>query len=183
MPLIEETFELIKVLHGDTLDKCGLPYWMHPVEVMKNLHPDANEEDRIIALLHDTAEDCFDKNIMKAISSYKQHGYSEYVISGVLLLTRMDGKIIPYSNLPSNIEFVGGSYKQFISNIIASGHFGAIITKLSDNKHNSNPARIKTIVEDADRESMISMSKNRYSKSILRLEEELTHWRNRKREH
>ena len=50
---IDDTIAFIKEAHAGPADKGGVEYWKHPVSVMHRLGPDASEDCRLVALLHD----------------------------------------------------------------------------------------------------------------------------------
>lgn len=187
---IKDAIELIKKLHEGQFDKSGEPYWHHPVSVMEGLLPDANDEDRIIALFHDVPEDCCGHDWVRVKAfveehlvldddgvERKWHPFSGYEKRGILLLTRIEGQYLHHETM----EITSGSYMDYIRNIMASGHYGAIIVKYSDNLRNSDPARHARISDAAEREKMESMAAGRYARAREIIEAELTHWKGRTR--
>jgi (p)ppGpp synthase/HD superfamily hydrolase len=56
-PSIDDTINFIKIAHAGQFDKGGVEYWKHPVSVMYRLGPDASEDCKLVALLHDVIED------------------------------------------------------------------------------------------------------------------------------
>jgi (p)ppGpp synthase/HD superfamily hydrolase len=166
MTTIEKTIELIKIFHNGQFDRTGVPYWQHPVDVMNNLHPSASDEDRLIALLHDVPEDCCDGDWEKAKAILEEHGYSGYVRRGVLLLTRINGHFLHHRTM----EITSGTYHEYVKNIMASGHTGAILVKFSDNQMNSNPERIARIADATERQKVQDMAANRYARSMALLQ-------------
>ena len=133
MKNVQETIEFIKVMHHDQFDWSGVPYWEHPVAVMHALLPMASDEDRMIALLHDVIEDCriimakhFEVESASKVTIsmggdyLKQHGFSDYVIEGVKLDTRIDGHYFHQAYRTRT----AGTYMDYINNIIASKHLG-----------------------------------------------------------
>lgn len=146
---IEETIAFIQKAHDGQTDYAGKPYWQHPVAVMQRLPESASDETRLIALLHDVLEDTD-----RTEDDLRTEGYSEWVITGVKLLTRTPDK---------------GSYMDGIRAIVASGHLGAMQVKLADNEENSDPSRIASIADSAKREQMTQMAENRYRRSMVKL--------------
>jgi hypothetical protein len=51
-PTVESTIALIRKAHAGQVDKIGAPYAEHPLAVMALLPPSADDEERMIALLH-----------------------------------------------------------------------------------------------------------------------------------
>jgi len=123
-PTVESTIEFIKRAHADQVDKGGVAYWRHPVSVMSRLGPDATEDCKLVALLHDVIEDT-----KYTAADLRSKGYSDRVIDAVLLLTK--NKDLPYLD---NIE-----------HIAASGNKIAIAVKIADNEDNLDPDRIAKI--------------------------------------
>jgi hypothetical protein len=174
---IENAIELIKKLHDGQFEKGGGPYWHHPVEVMKGLLPDANDEDRIIALFHDVPEDCSGRDWSRAKALVEEYGFTDYTKRGILLLTRIEGQYLHHETM----ELTSGSYMDYVRNITSSGHYGAIIGKYSDNLRNSDPERHARIADAADREKMEAMAASRYARAREIIEAELAHWKGRVR--
>lgn len=52
---LERAITIATEAHNGQLDKGGEPYILHPLRVMARL---TAEQDRIVAILHDVAEDC-----------------------------------------------------------------------------------------------------------------------------
>jgi (p)ppGpp synthase/HD superfamily hydrolase len=82
-PSIEDTINFIKIAHASQFDKGGVEYWKHPVSVMHRLGPDASEDYKLVALLHDVIED----TEYNAASLLKL-GYSANVVASVERLTK-----------------------------------------------------------------------------------------------
>lgn len=117
--LLSKAIAIATQAHHGQFDKQGVPYIMHPLQVMKNLNSD-DEELNCIAILHDVVEDT-------AITSddLAQKGMTNRIVDGVILLTKTEG-----------IE-----YEQYINTLIQNED--AIRVKLADLEHNMNPKRIK----------------------------------------
>jgi (p)ppGpp synthase/HD superfamily hydrolase len=122
MPSIEETIAFIRKAHDGQVDKAGMPYWKHPVSVMQRLGPDASDDEKHAALLHDVVEDT-----TYTLTDLLNMGYSEAAVEAVRLLTKPEIKV-PY------LDWVRG--------LAASGNMIAIRVKIADNEDNSDPARI-----------------------------------------
>ena len=132
--------EYIKKCHEGQVDKQGQPYYLHPVNVAKNviklfrylfLLNNANLADCIkAALLHDVVEDT-----PVTLEDLYAEGYSDTVCTMVDLLScDMDAKKI----LPDGSTM---KYTDRVQKIIDSGNWGAIIVKLADNMDNDRPDR------------------------------------------
>lgn len=147
MPTLDETIALASELHAGQDDLTGEPYINHPLAVMLALPPEATDDDRHLALLHDTIEDshariiammqakglAFDPSSpMTCLEFFRSRHYSNYVIEGLMLLTRD--------------MWSGWTYLSYIRNIIASGHHGAMLVKYFDNCHNSDPDRLARVL-------------------------------------
>lgn len=128
-PTVEETIAFIKQAHEGQIDKSGLEYWLHPVNVMINLGEHASEQEKLVALLHDVLEDTpYERDDLIA------RGYSENTIAAVELLSR-----------PGDWS---GTYMDWIKFIAASGNKTAIRVKIADCEHNSHPDRISKLPEN-----------------------------------
>lgn len=150
-------------MHRGVTDWTGLPYVTHPIWVMMNIPSKCSDDDRHLALLHDVVEDCQDRlyaciptmpRDLTSIFSSLRINYSDYVVQGLSLLTR---------DLWQDM-----TYLDYVQNIAASGHLGAIWVKYTDNLHNSDPFRCERLPLEY-RERSIQMNR-RYerSKEILR---------------
>jgi (p)ppGpp synthase/HD superfamily hydrolase len=145
-PTIESTIEFIKRAHAGQVDKGGVAYWHHPVSVMNRLGPEAPEDYKLAALLHDVIEDTeYGADDLRAMS------YSSAVVDAVQRLTKVDD--IPYLD---NIE-----------RIAASGDKIAIAVKIADNEDNLDPERLARVPADMQTLSR-QISKYQDSLKILR---------------
>lgn len=118
----DDEIQLIVTAHDGQFDKGGLPYYLHPIEVMKKLPVGVSKDVKIAALFHDLFEDTsIDAEYLRSL------GYNESVITMVGLLSR---------------NKTGQTYMEFIQTIADSGNKGAIQIKIADNEHNSDPKRI-----------------------------------------
>jgi len=82
-PSLETTLEFATCKHKGQTDKTGRPYIFHPIRVMENLGPDASDEERMAALLHDVVEDCH-----VSLQDLREAGYPEAVVIAVDHLTK-----------------------------------------------------------------------------------------------
>lgn len=89
-PLLEKALQIATNAHIYQVDKAGSPYIFHPIRVSDRCYTD---EERIVALLHDTIEDTnitpeyllsegFPRNIVDAILSVtrnEEESYEDFV--------------------------------------------------------------------------------------------------------
>ena len=106
MNRLSEAILLAVEAHGDTLDKAGRPYILHPLAVM--LDPSLTTEDeQIVAVLHDTLEDTniTEKDILD------KFGFT--ILNGVQSVSRafFVGQNIFYKEPAINVSYVKEKYK------------------------------------------------------------------------
>lgn len=77
---LEQAIEIATLAHEGQVDKQGEPYILHPLRVMLGLK---KEEERIVAILHDTVEDT-----SVTIADLKRLGYSQTIVDAIDSLTR-----------------------------------------------------------------------------------------------
>jgi len=147
-PGVESTIEFIKILHEGIYDDTGLPYWTHPVAVMEMLPEDADDDERLAALLHDTIEDTGTTE-----DDLRARGYSERTIELV-------------SGVSRNRAPEGMTYIEWIRWIAASEDIARIRLKLNDNRHNSDRDRIAAIPDTEKRKRAEDRASNRYARSM-----------------
>lgn len=123
---LEQAVEFMKKAHGNQKDKGGNPYWHHPVRVMLRLGPNANEDMKHAALLHDVLEDT-----SYTTEDLRSAGFSEVTLRLVKTLTR----------------YPGVTYREYVYDIINTSIQGSCI-KLADLADNSSPARMDNLPED-----------------------------------
>lgn len=112
-----------------TTDKGGQPYILHCIRVMNNLGPDADEEQKIMAILHDVPEDT---DI--TIEMLRDYGYSDRVLRALVLLKH-----------DKNV-----SYEAYIK--LLSFNPDAVRVKQADLKDNTDITRLKGLTKkDFDR--------------------------------
>jgi (p)ppGpp synthase/HD superfamily hydrolase len=120
-PDLGQSIEIMRKAHEGQLDKCGRPYYLHPLRVaMRLVH--CTSAERHAALLHDVVEDT-----PITLEDLRAMGYSEEVIGLVDLLTR---------RLPA-----GESHREYLQRIVASRNAQALRVKLADLIDNMSPAR------------------------------------------
>ena len=124
-PDLGDSIEIMRKAHEGQIDKCGRPYYLHPLRVaMRLLHCTAAE--RHAALLHDVVEDT-----LVTMDDLRQMAYSEEVLDLVDLLTRRKPE--------------GESHNQYIERIVQSRSVQALRVKLADLYDNMSPARARTL--------------------------------------
>ena len=107
--------------HKGQVDKAGVPYINHPLIVASLVE---TEEEKIVALLHDTIEDT---NITE--QDLLNYGFSNKIVEAVKLLTH--NKDVPYMDYVAKIK----------DNELARK------VKIADLTHNSDLSRLKEITE------------------------------------
>lgn len=107
--------------HKGQVDKAGVPYINHPLTVASLVD---TEEEKIVALLHDTIEDT---NITE--QDLLNYGFSNKIVEAVKLLTH--NKNVPYMDHIAKIK----------DNKLARK------VKIADLTHNSDLSRLKEITE------------------------------------
>ena len=108
--------------HKGQVDKAGVPYINHPLTVASLVE---TEEEKIVALLHDTIEDT---NITE--QDLLNYGFSNKIVEAVKLLTH-NKKEIPYMEYVTKIK----------NNELARK------VKIADLTHNSDLSRLKEVTE------------------------------------
>ncbi|WP_311678869.1 HD domain-containing protein [Sneathia vaginalis] len=123
--------------HKGQVDKAGVPYINHPLTVASLVE---TEEEKIVALLHDTIEDT---NITE--QDLLNYGFSNKIVEAVKLLTH--NKDVPYMDYVAKIK----------DNELARK------VKIADLTHNSDLSRLKEIT-DKDKKRY-----NKYQNALLYL--------------
>lgn len=116
---IAHALALMRAAHAGQTDLGGAPYCEHPARVMERLGPDASDEAKTIALLHDVVEDG------GVTFADLRIWFGPPVVDAVALLTRPEG--MPYA--------------EYIERLAASGNATAISVKLADLADNLDPTR------------------------------------------
>lgn len=78
--VVEKALEVAECCHCDQKDKAGKPYIEHPKRVASRC---ATDEERAVALLHDTMEDCG-----MTAERFRELGFGEEIIEAVVSVTR-----------------------------------------------------------------------------------------------
>jgi (p)ppGpp synthase/HD superfamily hydrolase len=124
-PDLGDSIEIMRRAHEGQMDKCGRPYYLHPLRVaMRLLHCTAAE--RHAALLHDVVEDT-----LVTMDDLRRMAYSEEVLDLVDLLTRR--------------KPAGESHNQYVERIVQSRNVQALRVKLADVYDNMSPARSRLL--------------------------------------
>lgn len=82
--LTNKALKLMYEKHKDQVDKQGIPYVFHPFIVANNME---NEEETIVALLHDVIEDT-----NTSLEELKNLGFNDRIIEAIDTLTHKDGE-------------------------------------------------------------------------------------------
>ncbi len=115
MSLLDTAILVAYTAHHGQTDNSGIPYIEHPKKVASFLD---NEEDKIIAMLHDVIEDTFlTEEDLRPV-------FGDKIVDIVVLLTKVKGE----------------DYFDYINRI--KGNEIATRVKLADIKHNSDISRI-----------------------------------------
>ena len=120
-PTVKAAIKLCFEVHGDQVDKCGIPYANHPLHLAEQMH---SEDEICVALLHDVMEDS-----EKSPDDLREIGVSERAIEALLLLTH--DKDVPY------LDYVRALKDNEIARKV----------KIADLRHNSEVARLDRVKE------------------------------------
>jgi (p)ppGpp synthase/HD superfamily hydrolase len=134
MSTLARAIQIAAEAHDGQVDKAGLPYILHPLTLLTRVHDKAEEDTRIVAVLHDVLEDKPDEWTLEKL---RAEGFSQMVIVNLDHLTHVPGE----------------SYKDYIWRI-AQAQYGGIaryIKKL-DLEHNMEIMRLAKVGELTDRD-------------------------------
>lgn len=112
--------------HKGQVDKAGRDYIFHPITVALECE---TTEEKIVALLHDTVEDCEQIDF----EYLETKGFSKEIIDALKLVTHIKNE---------NIEDPHEEYRDYVRKLKASGNKIAINVKLADLKHNTDTTRL-----------------------------------------
>lgn len=101
--MLGKAIALTAEMFKNRTDKGGHPYILHCLRVMDGVGKDADEDLKIIAILHDVVEDIFENNIEVGFRELSLVGFSERVITALRLLTH-DRKV-PYDEYIKQLSF------------------------------------------------------------------------------
>ncbi len=82
--LLDKSLKIATEAHRGQVDKAGADYIRHPVRVAARC---ATDEERIVALLHDTVEDT-----SVTPESLLAEGFPQHIVDAVLSVTRREGE-------------------------------------------------------------------------------------------
>lgn len=152
MSTVQRAVEIALEAHKGQTDKRGQPYFLHPLRVMLSKHV-VTDEERMIAVLHDVVEDCFDWSLDRLGKEF-----DEPVIVALDRLTRWSGE----------------SYPEFIGRIIESDNLAAVRVKLADLEDNMDRNRMP-LKPDWTQEDFRRMAKYENARQeLLRAHDRLT---------
>lgn len=122
-PSLAEAIAFVRKAHEGQVDKQGVDYWQHPVEVydrVARFFPQAPPDVLMAALLHDVIEDTeYDYDDLYRL------GFTKRTLAIVDLVTRVK-------------PTTRGEYFQ---RLLDSRDIGALMVKYADISHNTDPAR------------------------------------------
>ena len=117
--LLDKAAMICVAKHSGQRDKTGAAYFQHPMRVAMRCHCD---EEKMVALLHDTIEDT------DVTAEYLlDQGFPQFIIDGILAVTKRDGE----------------SYEDFVARA-AQNPLGRIV-KLHDLEDNLDVFRLDSI--------------------------------------
>lgn len=117
MATLERAIAIAAEAHAGQKDKAGAAYILHPIRVMLNVK---SVPEKIVAILHDVAEDCPGWTIERL----RKEGFSEQVLEGIASVTKREGE----------------AYNDFVLRATADPLGRAV--KLADLKDNMDLSRI-----------------------------------------
>lgn len=101
--LLEKALSIATKAHKGQVDKSGEPYIFHPIRVSNRC---SNNDERIVALLHDTIEDT------DITSDYLlSEGFSCNIVDAILSVTRNEGESYEDFIKRSRINLIGRQVK------------------------------------------------------------------------
>ena len=135
--LLKKAAQLASDAHAGQVDKGGNPYIDHPAAVADKL---VSEDEKIVALLHDTVEDTY-----LTLATVADAGFPENIVHAIDCLTKRSGE----------------AYEDYLRRI--RGNHLARAVKIADIEHNMDLSRLKT-VNAADRKRL-----EKYKAALLAL--------------
>ncbi len=135
--MLERAIAVATEAHAGQLDKAGQPYILHPIRLMLSMTTDT---ERVVALLHDVAEDCDDWDVDRIRSEF-----GDDVGAAVDALTKRAGE----------------DYDTYLGRV--EGNPVAVKVKLADLGDNSDTSRLEHTT-DQDKERL-----RKYQLAISRL--------------
>ncbi len=113
---LKVAIDLANKYHYGQVDKAGLPYILHPLHVMNNVH---GIEEKIVAILHDILEDT-----PITVNDLISYGFDLNLVEAIVSITKVDGE----------------SYVDYLRRIKENEL--ARIVKLADLSHNMDISRL-----------------------------------------
>ena len=166
-PTLHDSMALARRLFDGVLDCTDTPYIEHLLWVMRALPDDVTDEDRHLAMLQDAIESCQSRlallmqangitfeprNTIAYLDYFRRLGYSNYVVDGLLLLTRSMWSM---------------GHVKYVQNLVTSNHRGAMLVKYWTDRHNSDPERLARVRPEQQRFAAGLASRARRSAAIL----------------
>lgn len=146
-PLIEKSAQLCVEKHKGQVDKVGQAYILHPMRVAMACGTD---EERIVAMLHDTIEDT------DVTPEYLlAEGFPQHIVDAILSVTKREGE----------------TYDDFIHRC-ALNTIGRQV-KLRDLEDNMNVLRLNEVSDDTTRRLTKYLRAHRYLSDFIRQISEL----------
>jgi hypothetical protein len=121
MSSIDKALGLMLEAHTGQVDKSGEPYVLHPLRVMMRL---SSEDEQIVALLHDVAEDS-----EISLQRLADEGFASDIVQAVAALTKRPGE----------------AYEAFIDRVICNPL--AVRVKIADIQDNIDVTRLRQLGE------------------------------------
>lgn len=91
--LLVTAISLAVAAHGHVINKDGTPYILHPIRLMMQA---TTEEEKIVAILHDTIEDTD-----LTLDQLREESFSDEIIAALDCLTKREGE--PYEDFIERI--------------------------------------------------------------------------------
>lgn len=85
--LYVDAFDLALQAHKNQVDKCGEPYFLHPMRIAAHFQELDDADAAIVSLLHDTVEDTW------VTLEYLENYFPDDIIQAVDAITRLDGEV------------------------------------------------------------------------------------------
>ena len=120
-----EAFKIAAEVHGNQRDKSGEPYMGHVCRVMMQMETD---EERVVAILHDTFEDSIDRpDLNRSVRARVKLFYRTAIYNAVLDLTHIEDD----------------SYEDYLAGVKRNPL--AVRVKLADIRDNVDPVRLEKL--------------------------------------
>lgn len=113
-----DAFDLALQAHKNQVDKCGEPYFLHPMRIAAHFQELDDADAAIVAALHDTVEDSW------VTLEYLEDRFPSYIVDAVDALTRREGE----------------TYRQYIKRLCRNDIARRV--KVEDIKDNLRPERM-----------------------------------------